>query len=132
MSSDGSPALHQTLNKKFVVVDLGPMNKYIGIQIQEWQNGDILWHQKEKNIELLGKYHMLECKGAKNPKEMNFQNVCNDENSPQCNTGMYESLVGSFQYISTWSRPDISYAVNILSRHLADPHEDFTVTKRIL
>ncbi|KAJ7303184.1 hypothetical protein JRQ81_012117 [Phrynocephalus forsythii] len=92
----------------------------------------MFWHQKHKIQELLERFNMTDCKGAKPPIEVNFQNICSDD-SPKCNVHQFESLIGSLQYISTWSRPDISFAVNILSRHLSDPREiHWKSAKRIL
>ena len=33
----------------------------------------------------------------------------------------YSSLVGGVLYVSGWSRPDISFAVGILCRHVSNP-----------
>eukprot|EP00961_Rhodomonas_salina_P071398 958917-Rhodomonas_salina.1 len=33
-------------------------------------------------------------------------------------TTLFRSMVGSLMYLSVWTRPDVSYAVNVLARHL--------------
>jgi hypothetical protein len=45
----------------------------------------------------------------------------------------YKSLIGSLQYIALSTRPDISYAVNQLSRYLSNPgHQHWVSGKRVL
>lgn len=88
--------------------------------IEKGLQGELLWHQKPKIIELLNKYGMVDCKGAKMPMEVNFPKIRYEE-SPKCDVHMYEAAIGSLQYLCTWARPDVAYATNLLSRHVAAP-----------
>jgi hypothetical protein len=48
-------------------------------------------------------------------------------------TKLYQSIVGSLMYLMLWTRPDISYSVNYLSRKLQSPTEDdMALAKRVL
>ena len=45
----------------------------------------------------------------------------------------YREVVGSLLYLANCTRPDISYAVNVLSRHQIEPTKvEWNMTKRVL
>lgn len=71
---------------------------------------------------------MMDCKGTKSPMETNFQ--FKEEDSIDI---PYRELIGSLLYISTMSRPDITFAISYLSRFLDKPTKTlWTAAKRIL
>ena len=46
---------------------------------------------------------------------------------------LYREVVGSLLYLANCTRPDISYAVNVLSRHQIEPTiVEWNMTKRVL
>lgn len=54
------------------------------------------------------------------------------DGSPFVDPTLYRSLVGALQYL-TITRPDLSYAVNLVSQFLHSPTDDhFAAVKRIL
>lgn len=68
---------------------------------------------------------------ARTPRVIDFEKL--DSSSPECNTEMYRSLVGSLLYLSQWSRLDITAAVNLLVRHVSNPRENhWQAVKRVL
>ncbi|XP_072380684.1 uncharacterized protein [Diabrotica undecimpunctata] len=77
---------------------------------------------------------MKECKPKKTPMEKGFQYI---EDSEILTNIPYRQLIGGLMYLSTTSRPDISYlvhqTVSYLSRFLDSPTtETWNVGKRIL
>lgn len=77
---------------------------------------------------ILTKFNMMDCKGTKSPMETNFQ--FKEEDSIDI---PYRELIGSLLYISTMSRPDITFAISYLSRFLDKPTKTlWTAAKRIL
>jgi hypothetical protein len=45
----------------------------------------------------------------------------------------YAQLVGAVRYAATHTRPDIAFAVGVLSRHMAEPHQQhWLAAKRVL
>jgi hypothetical protein len=58
--------------------------------------------------------------------------VCSDTGAPVSDLTAYRSLAGALQYL-TFTRPNISYAVQQVCLHMHDPHEPhLTAVKRIL
>lgn len=110
---------------------------YLGIEI--------IRNQELKTIKLsqatytrfvLKRFEMLDCNGVKMPIDPGIQLTRNlDENG---NVGPiadvpYQQLIGSLMYLSTGTRPDISYAVNTLSKFLKTPSNDhWQAARRIL
>ena len=59
---------------------------------------------------------MENCKGSNTPMRVQFEKET--ITGPECDSELYRSLIGSLLYLSRWSRPDISIAVNLLSRNV--------------
>ena len=52
---------------------------------------------------------------------------------PMTNITLYQQIVGSLLYLANATRPDISFAVNVLSRYMSAPTvEHFALAKRVL
>ena len=60
------------------------------------------------------------------------EKLSKDDGSEKINEGLYRSLIGSLLYLTT-SRPDILFAVSVLSRFMHSPSEKhFSAAKRVL
>lgn len=71
------------------------------------------------------------CKVVSTPLEQNIKFRSEDEKK-EVNGTLYRQLVGSLNYLTT-TRPDIAYAVSILSQFMANPHEiHWIAAKRVL
>ena len=62
---------------------------------------------------------MLECKLISTPMEPNAK-MCAHEGKDLEDATMYRQLVGSLIYL-TLTRPDISYAVGVMSQYMQNP-----------
>jgi hypothetical protein len=74
---------------------------------------------------------MVDCKPAPTPFQsgVTLSASCS---SPRINPSLYRQLIGSLLYL-THTRPDISFAVGLVSRFSQDPHEShWKAAKRIL
>mgnify|MGYP006275210419 FL=1 len=80
----------------------------------------------------LERYGMRQCKAVKSPLAFGpvlptGSKLLSDE------AAWYRSLIGSLLCISTFTRPDGSFAVSFLSRFIAEPkHQHLIAAKRIL
>ncbi|CAG4974137.1 unnamed protein product [Colias eurytheme] len=102
------------LSEKFKMKDIGIVKNYIGIEIEYMYNqSNILTLSQKCYIESLAKrYNIENAKLFKTPIEINLKLEQSDINEDV----KYRNLIGALLYISSGTRPDISYSVNYLSR----------------
>ncbi len=125
------------LSQAFEVKDMGTPEKFLGIEIiRDVKNHVMMLHQKQFIHKILTKFGMLDCKPVKTPmitnegerksQQLKLENSDTNENVP------YRQAIGSLLYLANGTRPDISYAVNALSRKQANyTMEDWYKVKRI-
>jgi hypothetical protein len=118
---------------KFEVSDLGLAECFLGVEIHR-HDGFIELRQSKDIDKILKKFGMTDCKYVDTPLGLNAQKeiIENPEAEPHDIT-MYRSLVGCFQYLQVWTRPDISQSTGFLSRFLISPTEiNWKHAKRVL
>ena len=87
--------------------------------------------QNQYILATLSKWGMEDCNAVWTPMVNNELTGANSE-EPDA-SGQYRKLIGNLLYISTISRPDISYAVNFLSRFCNNPTKTLIIAaKRVL
>ncbi|KAM1830529.1 hypothetical protein ACFX13_020749 [Malus domestica] len=118
----------QNLGAIFPVKDLGPLHYFLGLEIQRSSTGLFL-HQTKYLLDLLGKTNMAGAKPCCTPLGSNKL----DHSGPfLSNPTEYRSIVGGLQYL-TWTRPDISFAVNQICQFMHAPRDQhMQAAKRIL
>ncbi|KAK2578631.1 hypothetical protein KPH14_003657 [Odynerus spinipes] len=104
--------------------------KFLNIRIKIKQDG-IELSQAEYVDRILENFGLKECNPAKTP--LDSQTDLNEsKNSEPANKLEYQSMLGSLMYLSTATRPDISYAVSKLSQFSNDPRKiHVTAAKRV-
>lgn len=106
------------MGEEFDMSDLGKLSYYLGIEVE--QTGDyIRLKQSAYARKLLGKAGMEDCNSTKYPMEPRLQ-LGKDEKGRAVNSTDYKSLVGGLRYL-VHTRPDIAYAVGIVSRYMERP-----------
>ncbi|XP_024042735.1 uncharacterized protein LOC112099555 [Citrus clementina] len=98
--------------------ELGQLKHFLGLKVGRTQEGIFLCHKKYSR-DLLKKFGMLECKPISTPMEPNGK-MCAHEGKDLEDATMYRQLVDSLIYL-TLTRPDISYAVGVMSRYMQNP-----------
>ena len=102
------------------MTDLGLLRQFLGLEIEQYERG-IMSIQPKYASYLINKFNMDDCKGAKFPFLSGIK-LCEFGNSPLIDYTLYRQLVGSLLYL-THTRPDLSYAVSYVERHMHQPHE---------
>ena len=101
------------------MTDLGFLRQFLGLEIE--QNGKgIMLSQPQYDSDLLKKFNMAEFKASKSPFLSGIK-LHEFGNSPMVDITLCRQLVGSLLYLNH-TRPDLSYALNYVERHMHQPH----------
>lgn len=124
----------ENLAVRFKMKDLGELHYCLGINIKiDEQRRWIQLSQKQYIMKLLQKYGLETAKPVSTPVDPNVKLVKDDGVSKPVDQRRYQSMVGSILYAATATRPDISYAVGVVSKFNAAPtQQHMTAVKRIL
>ena len=109
--------------------DLGDLSFFLGIVVTRDSKGMFL-SQRQYALELLDRAHMSQCNSAPTPADTSSK--LDASSPPVADPTLYRSLAGGLQYL-TFTRPDLSYAVQQICLYMHDPREPhFLALKRIL
>ncbi|XP_031274933.1 uncharacterized protein LOC116133363 [Pistacia vera] len=123
-------ALKERLHRHSRIKDLGEPKYFLGIDIARFAAG-ISLSQRKYVLELVSDSGLSTCKPSAIPVEQNtklstqqYDNATSvlDNDPPLKDPSSYQRLVGRLIYL-TMTRPDISYAVHILSQFMHGPKQ---------
>uniref|UniRef100_A0A8D8QIS8 Copia protein n=1 Tax=Cacopsylla melanoneura TaxID=428564 RepID=A0A8D8QIS8_9HEMI len=119
------------LMDRFQMLDMGNVSSFLGLEISK--HGDELHISQAKYLaKLVEKFGLQNCNPAKTPMEV-VQNMLPDDNPVKDFDKPYRLLLGSLMYAMLGSRPDLSYALNYLSRFQNNPNDVvWNMLKRVL
>ena len=123
--------LTSELEKHFDLGSAGKAEYYLGQRIRYRRGKWLMLDQTAAIDALLAKYGMADCNPANTPASLDrlLPASPKDEFTDQ----PFASLVGALLYLSTHTRPDISYSVNSLCSFCASPTEaHWLAAKRVL
>ena len=109
-------AVVEKLRQKFSIRDMGPPKLFLGINIQHFPASKTIFISQQTYItKLVDTYGLQDAKPKATP--MAHKTVLTPvHNEEEITDQPYRSLVGALLYISVCTRPDISFAVSILSK----------------
>lgn len=118
------------LMSEYRMKDLGRPSLILGIKVDH-SVGSTSISQRQYTENLLATFGMSECKPAATPIPANLGSEFEDTTA--CDLHLYQQAIGSLIYLSNSTRPDISYAVGLLARKMANPTEgDWKMVKHVL
>ncbi|XP_071738811.1 uncharacterized mitochondrial protein AtMg00810-like [Rutidosis leptorrhynchoides] len=119
----------QSLHREFSMIDLGPLNYFLGISAT--RNSTVMFlSQRKYATEILEYACMLHCNPSRTVVDTNSK--LGEDGPAITNPTLYCSLEGTLQYL-TFTRPDTSYVVQQVCLFMHDPRgPHFSVLKRIL
>lgn len=112
------------------MIDLGPLHHFLGTSVTRKSKGLFL-HQQIYAADIIQRAKMTECKPCLTPVDTKPKLAVADS-PPVAEPTLYRILAGALQYL-TFTRPDISYAVQQDFLFMHDPREShFNALKRII
>lgn len=107
-----------SMQQEFDMTDLGKMKYFLGIEVSQTADG---FHvsQAKYALEVLRRFDMEECNPVRTPMVPGSK-LSIDEGGEPADETLYKQIVGSLMYITN-TRPDVQYAVSMLSRYMSKP-----------
>ncbi|RVW59644.1 Retrovirus-related Pol polyprotein from transposon RE1 [Vitis vinifera] len=117
---EGIGNLKKLLAREFEIKDLGQLRYFLGMEVGRTKEG-IVVTQRKYVLDLLQETGMLGCKPVDTPMDP-IGKIDKDNDSHPTDKDSYQRLVGKLIYL-THSRPDIGFAVSMVSRYMNNPIE---------
>ena len=122
--------LKAQLSSEFEMKDLGAAKKILGMEItRERHSGKLYLSQKGYIEKVLRRFNMHDAKPVSTPLAAHFRlssDLCpqSDYDIEYMSRVPYSSAVGSLMYAMVCSRPDLSHALSVVSRYMANPGKE--------
>ncbi|CAM8901281.1 unnamed protein product [Rhodiola kirilowii] len=122
--------LKKDLNKVFEMKDLGQAKQILGMHISRDRKNGKLWLSQEEYVEkILKRFKMEKAKPVSCPLGTQFKltkgsSPKDEHEKKEMDKIPYALAVGSLMYAMICTRPDISFAVGVVSRFLSNPGKD--------
>ena len=112
------------LSLNFEMKDMGAASRILGIDIERNREEGTLCLSQSKYLEkVIQRFRMADAKGVSTPIGAHFKlsAVRNNDESVDTEVCPYSSAVGSVMYAMIGTRPDVVYALGLVSRFMSNP-----------
>nr|AAT44282.1 putative polyprotein [Oryza sativa Japonica Group] len=122
--------LKAQLSSEFEMKDLGAAKKILGMEItRERHSGKLYLSQKGYIEKVLRRFNMHDAKPVSTPLAAHFRlssDLCplSDYDIEYMSRVPYSSAVGSLMYAMVCCRPDLSHALSVVNRYMANPGKE--------
>lgn len=115
----------QVIIEQFEIVDKGPVNYFLGMEITRVNEVIHVAHTKfiRNMMEQFGMTETRKCSTPLDPGQK-FQRCSDCSSCVLVDAKTYQSLIGSLMYLGMSSRPDIAHSVSKLSQFNVNPHKE--------
>ena len=133
--SDLLPKLKARLQRRFEMTDLGEVSEALGVEIARDRTARTLTITQRRHVRgILERAGMTDCSPATTPMAPGTQLCLPKEGykATAADTLRYQKALGELNYVAGWTRPDIAFAVSILSKYCSNPSPQHFNTLRHL
>lgn len=99
------------------------LNCYVGLEIRKTEKS-IIVSQANYTEQIIKKFNMIGASACSTPIDCNVVLKSSDEVEEESVSFPYREAVGSLLFLALVSRPDISYAVNLVCRYVNNPNSN--------
>jgi hypothetical protein len=99
---------------------LGPLTKYLGLQFQHTPE-ELIVNQSDFAQSIIDEYGLTDCNPTQTPLPAGFT-ICRDTKTKPIDPTLFRSIIGKLMFLTN-TRPDITFAVNLLSRYSSAPQQ---------
>lgn len=131
--------LKNLLMKNFKMKDLGELKFFLGMEISRDRQAKKIYLSQQRYLkDILRRFGMQDCKAVVTPLEDGLKlskelPLGTEKGEEEPVDGIYRSIIGSLMYAMIATRPDIAYAVGLLSRFMVNPGKrHLECAKRVL
>ena len=127
-------SIKSAIAKQFQVKDMGEMHYFLGVSVKQNLKMKETWiGQPLYTKTILKKFGMENAKPIHTPADPSTKLLKATKDCEMADQVLYQSAVGSLLYLSSWTRPDITYAVGNVSKFCTNPtKQHWTAVKRIM
>lgn len=118
--------------------DVGEAKKILGIDIiRSRQLGELFLTQKRYLHKVLERFGMEDSKSVNTPIAAHFklsedQSPTSEKEKREVQKTEYANMLGSLMYSMVCTRPDMAYALSIVSRYMANPGKEHVLALKWL
>lgn len=122
------------LGKRFKVSANDELHHFLSLRITRDIPGRLVYLSQSHYINNLSKlFKMTDCARVQTPTDVYFKDLHLKTSHESPSPGPYSQLIGSLLWVAQCTRPDISFAVSLLSQFLRDPSvTHWTAALRVL
>ena len=99
------------LNREFKILSTKDVKNFLGVEICKLDSEEIFIHQVKYIESILERFNMSGANSVSAPIETNWNESVSDESCK----APYREAVGNLIFLQTITRPDISFAINVVS-----------------
>lgn len=121
-SSERIDEVKRSLHDRFSMTDLGPCSYYLGMTVRRDRvNRTVYLGQRAYIEKFLKEYDMWDVKPAATPMDKAPVPAPDEYDAPETLRTRYQRAVGALMYCMLGTRPDIAFAVSVVSRYSSNP-----------
>ena len=110
------------LDEQFKVVHEGELRYILGMEVKrDYEKNTLGVVQRKYSLDVVEKFGMKACNVKNTPLPGGFKLAPKSQEDEEDTDAPYRQLVGSVMYLATCTRPDLSYAMCVLTRRFDTP-----------